>query len=226
MPTERIQCLLTDTAHMPVVADSVIARSEDGTYGVRRQDNGAVVVIAGTAFAVTSPGVYTLAFTPPASALTYEAVAEVTEAGETYWIPYVQRGETWTTASLLVAAAAAVRAFLAALGLPGPPTITRRWLPVVELKDLVQPRFSVVPISKESSILGRDMLEALLTVDVGIQYPLLTGDEAELDSYMDLTENIAGLLMREITLADLAVTAAAIIGPDRDHLQLYRVWTS
>lgn len=75
----KIDGVLTDMT-------SVKLSSYDGSYGVKRQDNDAVVVNDGTAMVNTSTGVYQYEFTDPAYDLTYDYVFEIVYNGETYWV--------------------------------------------------------------------------------------------------------------------------------------------
>jgi hypothetical protein len=77
--TFKINGVLTDMT-------SVILSNNAATYGVKRQDNDAVVVADGTAMTKTATGTYQYEFTDPADDLTYDYVLEVTYSGETYWI--------------------------------------------------------------------------------------------------------------------------------------------
>ena len=62
---------------------SIALSSSDGTYGVKRNDTGAVVVADGTAMTQSATGVYTYTFTDPADDLTYTYATEIVqEAGE------------------------------------------------------------------------------------------------------------------------------------------------
>jgi hypothetical protein len=62
---------------------SVYLNNPDGSYGVKRNDTNAVIVVAGTAMTKLSTGVYEYEFTDPAYSLEY-----------TYWIQWVYGGET------------------------------------------------------------------------------------------------------------------------------------
>lgn len=72
----RVGGVLTDMT-------SVVMSEPNGTYGVKRNDNDAVVVADGTAMTKTSTGTYTLSFTDPALDLTYSA-----------WVEWVFNGVT------------------------------------------------------------------------------------------------------------------------------------
>jgi len=56
-----------------------------GSYGLRRTDNGDVVLAAGTSFPRTALGTYQKIFTDPAVDLTYEYTLKVVSGGETYY---------------------------------------------------------------------------------------------------------------------------------------------
>ena len=71
---------------VPVAVTSVKLSSYDGTYGVKRDDTGAVVVADGTAMTYVSVGRYRYEFTDPAYDLTYTYCLEIVYLGETYWI--------------------------------------------------------------------------------------------------------------------------------------------
>jgi len=63
---------------------SVLLSDPTATYGVKRNDTGAVVVADGTAMTKVSTGVYRHTFAEPAVGLTY-----------TYWVEWVYGGETY-----------------------------------------------------------------------------------------------------------------------------------
>jgi len=58
-------------------ATSVVLSDSTATYGIKRNDTGAMVVAAGTATSNPSTGTYTYAFTPPAEHVTYTAMLKV-----------------------------------------------------------------------------------------------------------------------------------------------------
>ena len=63
---------------------SIVLSASDSSYGVKRNDTDAVVVVDGTAMTKSATGVYTYTFTDPADDLTYTYSAEIVEnAGET-----------------------------------------------------------------------------------------------------------------------------------------------
>jgi len=73
---------------------SVKLSANDGTYGVKRNDTGAVVVADDTEMTNVSLGVYEYDFTDPDYDLTYTYVLEVTYLGETYWVEGTMDGPT------------------------------------------------------------------------------------------------------------------------------------
>ncbi len=75
---------------------SVKLSSEDGTYGVKRNDTGAVVVADGTAMTHVSTGIYDYTFTDPADDLTYTYSVEWVYGGETYWFEATLAGPVST----------------------------------------------------------------------------------------------------------------------------------
>jgi len=108
--TIRIDDVLTDM-------DSVLLRDKDGTYGVKRNDTGEVVVAAGTAMTKESTGVYTHTFDDPALDLTYTYVLQVTYTDddgrtEVYWseftIPGAQAADAETEDDTPASIAAAI----------------------------------------------------------------------------------------------------------------------
>ncbi|HUU98034.1 MAG TPA: phage head-tail connector protein [Phycisphaerae bacterium] len=64
------------------------------TYGVKRNDTDAVVVVDATAMTNIGTGVYEYEFTDPADDLTYTYVLEYVYGGETYWIEGTLTGPT------------------------------------------------------------------------------------------------------------------------------------
>jgi hypothetical protein len=70
-----------------VLTDVTSAKLEDTTfvYGVRRVDNAAVVVAAGTAMSFISTGIYRHTFTDPAPNLQYQYEVKWVYAGETHY---------------------------------------------------------------------------------------------------------------------------------------------
>jgi len=78
-------------------ATSVLLSDAGGTYGIKRNDTGAVVVADGTAMVNTAVGIYDYTFTDPALDLTYTAWFELVYAGATYRDEFVFAGPTSTT---------------------------------------------------------------------------------------------------------------------------------
>lgn len=68
---------------------SVELESADGTYGLKRTDDGAPVVLPGTDLTRLSPGSYQYIVTDPAPDLTYDYVLKVIYNGVTYYYPRV-----------------------------------------------------------------------------------------------------------------------------------------
>lgn len=67
-------------------ADAVVMADSANTFGVRRADTGAVVVVAGTAMVHVGVGQYSLTFVQPASNLTYlYSVKSTTTGVDTYF---------------------------------------------------------------------------------------------------------------------------------------------
>lgn len=65
---------------------SAVLSDPTGTYGVKRDDNDAVVVADGTAMVHRSTGVYEYTFTEPASDVAYTAYVEFVYEGQTFWL--------------------------------------------------------------------------------------------------------------------------------------------
>lgn len=63
---------------------SVKLSDPTGTYGVKRDDTGAVVVADGTAMEKVTTGIYQYSFTEPADGLSYTAYVEIVYGGATY----------------------------------------------------------------------------------------------------------------------------------------------
>lgn len=68
---------------------SVELESEDGTYGMRRTDNGDSVKSPGTDLIRVSPGSYQIVVTDPADDLTYDYILKIVYGGETYYYPRI-----------------------------------------------------------------------------------------------------------------------------------------
>ena len=75
----RVEDVATD-------ATSVVLSDPTGTYGVKRNDNDAVVVADGTAMTKMATGTYQYSFDEPAEGLSYTAYLEIVYDGDTYWI--------------------------------------------------------------------------------------------------------------------------------------------
>jgi hypothetical protein len=72
---------------------SVSLADPDGVYGVRRADTGATVVAVNAAMIHAATGVYTYPVTDPASGLTYQWYAKVTDTdGEVIYLPFTTAG--------------------------------------------------------------------------------------------------------------------------------------
>lgn len=82
MSTIRLQFTWKEDGVLTNLTSAVLSNS-GATFGVRRTDTLATVVVAGTAFTNPSTGVYVYDFTAPAAGLTYN-----------YWIKYVRAGVT------------------------------------------------------------------------------------------------------------------------------------
>lgn len=75
--THRVANVLTD-------ATSVVLSDPTGTFGVKRDDTGAMVVAAGTVMPRLEAGTYQYTFAAPAAGLTYTWYAEWVYGGATY----------------------------------------------------------------------------------------------------------------------------------------------
>lgn len=79
---------------------AVLLNDATGTYGVKRNDTGAVVVAAGTAMTDAGGGLYAYTFTDPASDLAYTAAVEYVYDGETYRQEAIIAGASAATLTL------------------------------------------------------------------------------------------------------------------------------
>jgi len=79
-----------------VFTDVTSARlsSPDGTFGVRRDDTGAVVVADGTSMSRVSSGVYEYSFVEPAAGLAYSGFVEIVYAGQTHYFEHIIPAES------------------------------------------------------------------------------------------------------------------------------------
>ena len=89
-------------------ATSVKLSSEDGTYGVKRTDNDAVVVADGTDMTRSATGVYEHSWEDPTTGLTYEYSIEVVYNGRTYYHVETVLGGTSTSAATGITGAAII----------------------------------------------------------------------------------------------------------------------
>ena len=85
MSTSLISKLFS-IAGVPTNMTSVTLSDPTGTYGVKRDDTGAVVVADGTAMVAGAAGVYAYSFADPAADLTYTYYLEIVYDGKTHWI--------------------------------------------------------------------------------------------------------------------------------------------
>lgn len=85
---------------VPTDPDTVVLSDTGNTFGVKRQDNDAVVVANGTAMTKVETGVFEHTFTDPADSLTYDWVAETVFNGETKHYAFVAVGGVDTTNNL------------------------------------------------------------------------------------------------------------------------------
>lgn len=83
----RISGALTDMT-------SVVLADATNTYGVRREDTGETVVVAGTAMTRASLGTYAYTFTEPTSGLSYDYVLRFVYGGQTYYRAFTSAATT------------------------------------------------------------------------------------------------------------------------------------
>ena len=79
---------------------SIVLSNAGVTWGVRRTDTGAIVVVAGTAMTKLSTGRYYHSFTDPADGLTYEYAVKIIYGGETHIFTGTCTGGTDTSENL------------------------------------------------------------------------------------------------------------------------------
>lgn len=82
-------------------ASAAVLSDSTGTYGIKRDDNDAVVVAAGTVMTESQTGVYEYTFTEPAEALEYTAWAKLTYNGIDYY-QEIDVGAASVSTSMLV----------------------------------------------------------------------------------------------------------------------------
>lgn len=72
-----------DENGVPANPDTIVFRSPDGTYGIRRTDTGAVIVTAGIPLQMRSIGVFQYFIDDPANDIDYEVYIEIVVGGDT-----------------------------------------------------------------------------------------------------------------------------------------------
>lgn len=95
---------LTDDADAPIDADTTPRlRDEEQTFGIKREDNGAVIVAAGTLMIRDGVGTYHYTLADPIEGVRYLYSIELTASGETTWISGVKSATTAGSAAGLYA---------------------------------------------------------------------------------------------------------------------------
>ena len=108
-------------------------------------------------------------------------------------------------------------------------TVARKYVPVLDLRDLDGVHVTVVPRSVGITNADRSRCANEVAVDVAIQRKLLTVNPADVDPLMDLVQEIADVLTR-LKLAAvpeaswLRIANTPIYAPD--HMQEKRMFTS
>ena len=108
-------------------------------------------------------------------------------------------------------------------------TAVRKYLPAAELADLAEVQVTVVPKSADISTATRDSSYFDCTIDVGVQKKLEADEPAELDSLVNLTEQIIDCLRTKRLeampeAAWLSIAHEPVFAPE--HLDQERVFTS
>ncbi len=70
--------------NVPANPDSVVLRDPSGAYGIRRDDTGAMIVVAGTAMSQVATGIYEYTAAGVDAGTTYTAWIEIVYGGDTY----------------------------------------------------------------------------------------------------------------------------------------------
>jgi hypothetical protein len=83
MPTITIRKTWTENG-LPANPVSIVLRDPTGAFGIRRDDNGAVVVAAGTPMSQVMTGVFEYTVAGIAAGTTYTAWIEIVSGGQTY----------------------------------------------------------------------------------------------------------------------------------------------
>ncbi len=131
--------------------------------------------------------------------------------------------------STVIEVADAVVASLNAGSFTPPFTAARKYVPAVELSDLVDLNITVVPKSLEISTATRTGSHFDCTIDIGIQQKVNPDEPAELDALSDLAEQIVDHLRLQPLdampeAAWLSITHEPVFAPE--HLDQQRVFTS
>jgi len=85
-----------------------------------------------------------------------------------------------------------------------PFTAQRSYRPVFDLKDMTDLHVTVVPKGVELTTAGRGLAQSDVQVDIGVQKKLAGGDNAEIDSLVDLVQEIAEFVRATGRFADAA----------------------
>ncbi len=129
--------------------------------------------------------------------------------------------------SLCEAIVAALNDPAAGLNLPVPAVLA--YLPQYSLSDLDTMRVTVSPSTADIEGVSRSGNEYSLSVDVGVQKHLASGDNAEIATLMELGERIEGVLrLKRLGGYQAAVWSKSANSPVYavEHLQSDKVFTS
>ncbi len=110
-----------------------------------------------------------------------------------------------------------------------PVTAVRKYVPAVELSDLVELSVTVVPKSAEITTATRTSSNFDCTIDIGVQQKVNPEEPTELDALADLAEQIVDhLRLKSLDgfsgAAWLSIANEPVFAPE--HLDQQRVFTS
>lgn len=131
--------------------------------------------------------------------------------------------------SRLIALADAVVAELNGGAFSQPFTAERHYRPVFSLPQMATLHVSVVPSGLTEQIQARDQVRRECQIDVAVQKKLTTGDHAEIDTLMDLVQEIADFVRFKTLNTDppavcVRLANEPIYAPE--HLEQKRTFTS
>lgn len=128
--------------------------------------------------------------------------------------------------SVAVAIAESIRADLTAHTFSVPVTVSRKYVPAWDLKEIDGIQITVVPRSNGLANADRSRLSNEVAVDVAVQRKVGYGTPAELDPLMDVVQEVTDFLTR-LPVAGaswLRIANVPIYAPD--HLHEKRMFTS